>query len=70
MRHPAPERAPVVVKIGSSSLALSGGGLDADAVRRVVGQVAALRRGDRPVVLVSSGAVAAVVERRVEGWGS
>jgi len=48
----------VVVKVGSSSLTGSAG-LDGDAMRRVVGEISALRRSGRPAVLVTSGAVAA-----------
>jgi glutamate 5-kinase len=59
MRRPAPPRTPVVIKVGSSSLARRGGGLDGAAVSRVVAQVAAVVKGGRPVALVSSGAVAA-----------
>jgi glutamate 5-kinase len=50
---------PVVVKVGSSSLAPGGGGLDPEAVQRVVDQVAGLWQVGHPAVLVSSGAVAA-----------
>jgi glutamate 5-kinase len=49
----------VVVKVGSSSLAPSGGGLDPDAVGRVVDQVVSLWEKGHPTALVSSGAVAA-----------
>ena len=59
MRRPAAPGAPVVVKVGSSSLAPGSGGLDAEAVRRVVGQVDALWNAGHPTVLVTSGAVAA-----------
>jgi glutamate 5-kinase len=45
--------------VGSSSLTVpDGGGIDTAAMDRVVAQVAEQRRGGRPVVLVSSGAVA------------
>lgn len=50
---------PVVVKVGSSSLARPEGGLDPEAVERVVSQVVELREGGHPPVLVSSGAIAA-----------
>jgi len=50
---------PLVVKVGSSSLAPGGGGLDADAVGRIVDQVASSWDRGHPTVLVSSGAVAA-----------
>ena len=50
---------PVVVKVGSSSLAPGGGGLDPDAVGRIVDQIADLWEAGHPTALVSSGAVAA-----------
>ncbi|MDX1449072.1 MAG: glutamate 5-kinase [Acidimicrobiia bacterium] len=59
MRRPTPPKATVVVKIGSSSLTLGKPGLDLDALRRVVGHVATLRRRGHPGVLVTSAAVAA-----------
>ena len=59
MRRPA-SPGPVVVKIGSSSLTVpEGGGIDTEALERVVAQVAGVRGGGRRAVLVSSGAVAA-----------
>jgi glutamate 5-kinase len=59
MRKPAPIGRPVVVKVGSSSLASSDGGIDPRGVARVVAQVDALWHAGYPTVLVSSGAVAA-----------
>ena len=59
MRRPAVAGTPVVVKVGSSSLAHPDGGLNADAVRAVVDQVEQLSALDHPPVLVTSGAVAA-----------
>ena len=59
MRAAARPGAPVVVKIGSSSLTKAGVGLNPMAVARVVDQVAAQWARGRPAVLVSSGAVAA-----------
>ena len=59
MRRALDTGRPVVVKIGSSSLAPGGGGLDDEAVGRVVDQVAGLWREGHPTVLVTSGAVAA-----------
>ena len=50
---------PLVLKIGSSSLTSSGGGIDEDAVIRAIHQVGALWDTGHPTVLVSSGAVAA-----------
>lgn len=50
----------VVVKVGSSSLTTAAGGLDADRVDALVDVLATSRRkGDREIVLVSSGAIAA-----------
>ncbi len=59
MRKEAPIGRPIVVKVGSSSLASSDGGLDDTGVTRVVAQVDALWQAGYPTVLVSSGAVAA-----------
>jgi glutamate 5-kinase len=53
------ERAPIVLKIGSSSLTHGSGRLSPEAVERVVGEVASLWALGHPTVLVSSGAVAA-----------
>ena len=58
-RRPAPTGQPVVVKVGSSSLAFHRGGLDHEALRSVVDQVTELWDTGHPTVLVSSGAVAA-----------
>ena len=58
-RRPAPTGQPVVVKVGSSSLASVSGGLDHAALRSVVDQVVELWSLGHPTVLVSSGAVAA-----------
>ncbi len=55
----APAGRPVVVKVGSSSLASRAGGLDGAALRSVVEQVVELWSLGHPTVLVSSGAVAA-----------
>ena len=59
MRRPATPGSPIVVKIGSSSLAPASGGLDDAAVRRIVEQIDTLWNAGHPCVLVSSGAVAA-----------
>ncbi|MEO6749710.1 MAG: glutamate 5-kinase, partial [Casimicrobiaceae bacterium] len=53
----------LVVKIGSSLVTNDGRGLDADAIARWAGQVAALRHAGVQVVLVSSGAIAAGMQR-------
>lgn len=49
----------VVVKVGSSSLTTAAGGIDPDAVRRLVDVLASVRARGAEVVLVSSGAIAA-----------
>ncbi len=49
----------VVVKIGTSSVTEEGGGVDSASVERVCGQVASLRHDRHPVVVVTSGAIAA-----------
>ncbi|WP_099048180.1 glutamate 5-kinase [Streptomyces thermolilacinus] len=50
----------IVVKVGSSSLTTASGGLDADRVDALVDVLAKVRgAGDREIVLVSSGAIAA-----------
>ena len=59
MRYRLEPGTPVVVKVGSSSLAAGGGGLDSEAIGRVVQQVANLWSAGYPTALVSSGAVAA-----------
>ncbi len=48
----------VVVKIGSSSLTTTAGGLDPQRLDRMVDELAAARNGGREIVLVSSGAIA------------
>ena len=52
-----------VVKIGSALLTNNGLGLDVAAISGWVGQIAALRKRGIEVVLVSSGAVAAGMQR-------
>ena len=59
MRRPVADGVNVVVKVGSSSLTGSGGGLDNAAVAAVVDQVAALVESGHPTVLVTSAAIAA-----------
>ncbi len=59
MRTQAASGQPVVVKVGSSSLAQPSGGIDANGLARTVDQVASLWETGHPTVLVSSGAVAA-----------
>jgi len=58
-RRSAPAGQPIVVKVGSSSLASKDGGLNDAALSSVVGQVVELWSRGHPTVLVSSGAVAA-----------
>jgi glutamate 5-kinase len=48
----------MVIKIGSSSLTRSGGGLDVDRIDTLVAQIAERRTAGHQVVLVSSGAIA------------
>ena len=52
-----------VVKVGSSLVTNQGEGLDIEAIARWAGQVAKLRVQGREIVLVSSGAIAAGLER-------
>ncbi|MCB1247224.1 MAG: glutamate 5-kinase, partial [Acidimicrobiia bacterium] len=59
MRNALESGVPVVVKIGSSSIARPEGGLDPDAVRNVVDQVVGVIERGNPAVLVTSGAIAA-----------
>jgi glutamate 5-kinase len=56
----------VVVKVGSTLVTNDGRGLDHAAVARWAGEIAALKRGGRDVVLVSSGAIAEGIVRL--GW--
>ncbi|MEA3054709.1 MAG: glutamate 5-kinase, partial [Actinomycetota bacterium] len=49
----------VVVKIGTSSITDDTGVIDVDAVQKLCDEVAALRADGRPVVVVTSGAIAA-----------
>lgn len=58
MRRPSDAGRPVVIKIGSSSLT-SDGQVSETAIDGVVDQLSDIRASGRPVVLVSSGAVAA-----------
>ena len=58
----------IVVKVGSSLITREGSGLDLEAIARLAGQIAALRALKRRCVLVSSGAIAAGVQRL--GWSS
>ena len=49
----------VVIKVGSSTLSASGGGLDRGFVDALVDQIAEVKSAGHAVVLVSSGAIAA-----------
>ena len=55
-----------VVKVGSSLVTNEGRGLDGEAIARWAAQIAQLRKLDRRVVLVSSGAIAEGMQRL--GW--
>jgi glutamate 5-kinase len=59
MRRPVAQGAPVVVKVGSSSLSTDTGGLDTVAVNSIVDAVAGLAVRGNPPVLVTSAAIAA-----------
>ena len=59
MRRAALPRAPIVVKIGTSSLTAGGDDVSADAIARVVGNVESAWAAGHPTVLVTSGAIAA-----------
>lgn len=48
----------IVIKVGSSSLTRTGGGLDVDRIESLVAQIAERRKAGHQVVLVSSGAIA------------
>lgn len=59
-RHQVARARRIVVKVGSSSLTTAAGGLDADRVDALVDVLAKIRSGgEREIVLVSSGAIAA-----------
>jgi len=56
----------LVVKVGSTLVTNDGRGLDLDAVARWAKEIAQLKRAGRKIVLVSSGAIAAGMQRL--GW--
>ncbi|MEW5887453.1 MAG: glutamate 5-kinase [Pseudomonadota bacterium] len=58
----------LVVKVGSALVTNNGAGLDEDAMAEWARQIARLRAGGKEVVLVSSGAIAAGMQRL--GWNS
>ena len=53
----------LVVKVGSALVTNNGAGLDKDALDAWARQIAALRAEGREVALVSSGAIAAGIQR-------
>lgn len=53
----------VVIKVGSSTVTSSEGGLDRDMVKSLVGQLCDLREAGHSPILVSSGAIAAGLDR-------
>ena len=58
----------IVVKVGSSLVTNEGRGLDADAIGHWCGQLAALVKDGREVIMVSSGAIAEGMKRL--GWAT
>ncbi|MFZ5512805.1 MAG: glutamate 5-kinase, partial [Pseudomonadota bacterium] len=58
----------LVVKVGSALVTNNGAGLAEDALAEWARQIARLRAGGKEVVLVSSGAIAAGMQRL--GWKS
>ena len=56
----------LVIKVGSTLVTNNGAGLDHAALDEWARQIAALRKGGREIVLVSSGAIAAGIQRL--GW--
>ena len=57
------EKQTIVVKVGTSSLTLSDGTMDAEKIRNITTQLAALQTAGHHVILVSSGAIAAGFSR-------
>lgn len=57
------EKRTIVVKVGTSSLTLSDGTMDAEKIRNITTQLAALQTAGHHVILVSSGAIAAGFSR-------
>jgi len=66
MTSPVSRASRLVVKVGSSLVTDDGRGLDLDSVARWAKEIAQLKRADRKIVLVSSGAIAAGMQRL--GW--
>ena len=66
MRSLAPKARRIVVKVGSSLVTNDGRGLDLTAIGEWARQIADLRALGKEVVLVSSGAIAAGMQRL--GW--
>lgn len=63
MKHTNNSPKRIVVKVGTSSLVSDGGSLDRGKMSHLIEQLADIRRHDREVVLVSSGAIRAGMER-------
>ncbi len=57
----------VVVKIGTSSVTMPGGGINPEAIAKLAAEVASARQLGHRVVLVTSGAVTAGVAARGKG---
>lgn len=57
------EKQTIVVKVGTSSLTLSDGTMDAEKIRNITTQLAALQTAGHHVILVSSGAIVAGFSR-------
>ena len=58
------EKQTIVVKVGTSSLTLSDGTMDAEKIRNITTQLAALQTAGHHVILVSSGAISALKNGR------
>lgn len=66
MRQAIAESKRIVVKVGSALVTANGAGLDDDFIGNCARQISLLRQAGREVVLVSSGAIAAGMQRL--GW--
>jgi len=66
MSTPVPAASTLVIKVGSSLVTNEGRGLDVQAIARWAAQVAHLQRSGKRCILVSSGAIAAGMQRL--GW--
>ncbi|MCE5313957.1 MAG: glutamate 5-kinase [Armatimonadota bacterium] len=63
MKHTNESPNRIVVKVGTSSLVSDGGSLDREKMSAMVSQLAAIKRQGKDVILVSSGAIRAGMER-------